>query len=527
MNNYFTMHHQVSFINDTLKGFRFDGALSRFKKTLEIQFSSSDSKKDVLFYAGSNAAIFIQDTHSIKRNNLASFFEELEGLSLLEATLSKQDRVITFSFEANFRLVFYAFGPKANVFLVKNDEIIDQFRNDEIPTANKELKQGDFEEITKLTTIKDKILCRESRFPRHLISSLESIFLPQLSDDAALMMMVDHWVYIFFNKPTFRRLSNGSVCLLDNSIIMDNEARIFENSNELIRDVWIQRERRDRFSERMNRIRDQIHSTMKRYEKILSYLEDEQTSLARIEKYETTGHILMAYSYMGIVSSDEITLDNIFIPDTHVTLAVKKGLSFSDNAQLYYDKAKGTRKTLIANKDRMQDIRKKMYQLDTLAESFKLVDGSKSLDRWTKEHHIAFNALVQDQSNKEAISRPWRSFQYMGFEVWIGKTAAGNDELLQVSHKEDIWLHARHVSGSHTIIRMNKKLGFPNLEIIEHVASWAAWYSKAKTAGLAPVIYTKRKFVRKPKGAAPGSVLVDKEQVILVHPQKPEQFSED
>jgi len=50
----------------------------------------------------------------------------------------------------------------------------------------------------------------------------------------------------------------------------------------------------------------------------------------------------------------------------------------------------------------------------------------------------------------------------------------------------------------------------------------AAYYSKAKGSGLVPVIYTPKKFVRKPKGANLGQVLVEKEEVIMVEPKKPE-----
>jgi predicted ribosome quality control (RQC) complex YloA/Tae2 family protein len=35
---------------------------------------------------------------------------------------------------------------------------------------------------------------------------------------------------------------------------------------------------------------------------------------------------------------------------------------------------------------------------------------------------------------------------------------------------------------------------------------------------LVPVIYTPKKFVRKPKGSNPGQVVVDREEVILVSP---------
>ncbi|CUS76320.1 hypothetical protein JGI10_00001, partial [Candidatus Kryptonium thompsonii] len=38
---------------------------------------------------------------------------------------------------------------------------------------------------------------------------------------------------------------------------------------------------------------------------------------------------------------------------------------------------------------------------------------------------------------------------------------------------------------------------------------------------LVPVVVTKRKYVRKPKGAPEGSVIVEREEVIMVEPKLP------
>ena len=89
-----------------------------------------------------------------------------------------------------------------------------------------------------------------------------------------------------------------------------------------------------------------------------------------------------------------------------------------------------------------------------------------------------------------------------------------------MAHKDDLWLHAKDVSGSHVIIKFQAGKTFPTT-VIEKAAQLAAWYSKRKSDSLCPVIYTPKKFVRKPKGAAPGSVIVDRENVILVTPQNP------
>jgi predicted ribosome quality control (RQC) complex YloA/Tae2 family protein len=59
--------------------------------------------------------------------------------------------------------------------------------------------------------------------------------------------------------------------------------------------------------------------------------------------------------------------------------------------------------------------------------------------------------------------------------------------------------------------------------VLEYAAGLAAWFSKAKTNGLVPVAYTPRKYLRKSKTMAPGQVMVEREEVILIEPLEPPQ----
>ena len=108
-----------------------------------------------------------------------------------------------------------------------------------------------------------------------------------------------------------------------------------------------------------------------------------------------------------------------------------------------------------------------------------------------------------------------------GFEVLVGKSAKGNDEMLRnYAWKEDLWLHAKDVSGSHVLIKFKSGITFPK-SVIERAAELAAYYSKNKNESLAAVIYTPSKYVRKVKGSAPGSVMVSKEDILLIPPKGP------
>ncbi len=97
--------------------------------------------------------------------------------------------------------------------------------------------------------------------------------------------------------------------------------------------------------------------------------------------------------------------------------------------------------------------------------------------------------------------------------------AQRNDELtLKYAYKEDLWLHAKDVPGSHVIIKHQSGKNFPK-DVIERAAQLAAYYSKRKTDTLCPVAVTPKKYVRKRKGDPAGMVVVEREEVVMVEPR--------
>jgi predicted ribosome quality control (RQC) complex YloA/Tae2 family protein len=63
--------------------------------------------------------------------------------------------------------------------------------------------------------------------------------------------------------------------------------------------------------------------------------------------------------------------------------------------------------------------------------------------------------------------------------------------------------------------------GEPGKRAREQAAAIAAYYSKMKNAKVVPVAMTERKYVRKPRGATPGTVVLDREKVLFVEPALP------
>lgn len=105
-----------------------------------------------------------------------------------------------------------------------------------------------------------------------------------------------------------------------------------------------------------------------------------------------------------------------------------------------------------------------------------------------------------------------------GLEIWVGRGARSNDELtFHAAHRDDVWLHARDAAGAHVVLRWARGESPPARDLRE-AARLAAWHSKARGSTVVPVDWTRRKWVRKPRGGAPGLVLVDRAKTLFVRP---------
>jgi hypothetical protein len=111
--------------------------------------------------------------------------------------------------------------------------------------------------------------------------------------------------------------------------------------------------------------------------------------------------------------------------------------------------------------------------------------------------------------------------------VLVGRNDRENDEItFRIASPEDVWMHAQHVPGSHVILRGGGDQNPPK-SILEKAAAIAAFYSKARHSKVVPVIHTRRKYVRKFKGARPGQVMCEREKTIFIEPKEPDEQPRD
>ena len=105
-----------------------------------------------------------------------------------------------------------------------------------------------------------------------------------------------------------------------------------------------------------------------------------------------------------------------------------------------------------------------------------------------------------------------------GYEVLVGRTARDNDQLtFRVARPNDLWLHAGDYPGSHVIVRNSSRSDIPHRTVIE-AAQLAAKFSQARKDSKVDIHYTRRKYLTKPKGSAPGLVHMSNFKTITVEP---------
>lgn len=109
-----------------------------------------------------------------------------------------------------------------------------------------------------------------------------------------------------------------------------------------------------------------------------------------------------------------------------------------------------------------------------------------------------------------------------GWTVLVGRTNRENDLLThRAARPRDLWFHARGVAGSHVILERGQRKDNPSKGALEAAAGIAAYHSKARTSSTVPVIYTEKRYVRKPRKAAPGLAACIREKVLMVAPGLP------
>lgn len=525
MNNFYVLIYLTKALNNKCTQQEFTFSYSPHKDVWEGYFQNRENKNRIVFSTHPSETALFPDTYrSPKKSNVTTFFSELFDKKVTSVSLAENDRFITIFFNEGYRLLFQIFGNNPNVFLIKENIVIETFKGTEEltgkpapeprpPSPPKKLPAGLSPKRT-ITTVNPK-------FPRHLIGYVIDHYELGKKSTEEIVQVTKKLTKAMLENPEFRVLEDGNLCLIPEKNLPVHTKKTFDDISSAIRYVYYKTSKERRLSSRLNSVKPKIEKAINKSESIINQLQNADKGLERAEKYEQFGHILMAHAHEKIESGTEvIELPNLYEDEKPVKIQLKPTLNIAENAQRYYNKSTKAVRNVEESEKRLKREKLELKKLKNIQSSLNDIEKIYEFDDWFKDKEedlIELGILSAGNSKK---SLPYRKVHIDGYEIWIGKNAKSNDKLTSAAHKEDIWLHARGVGGSHVVIRMNNNKNMPPRQIILKAAAVAAWNSKARGSDLAPVIVTKRKYVTKPKGAPSGAVRVQKEDVEMVKPRK-------
>ncbi|MCK4632295.1 MAG: DUF814 domain-containing protein [candidate division Zixibacteria bacterium] len=267
---------------------------------------------------------------------------------------------------------------------------------------------------------------------------------------------------------------------------------------------------------------DMIKLTAKRLQKRLVNIGKDIEKASNYERYKRTGELIQINIASITKGQTEVVLENIYTePHEQITVRLNPALSPAENAEAYFRKYRKGRDGLELLKRRLEITQGELEQLQTMESS--LVDNFQSAREQYRQEIDAL--LPHERGSREVPSRlPYKVHTLStGLTVFVGRDGSDNDRTtFEFARPHELWFHAQQCAGSHVVMKHPSKSFEPSKREIEEAAALAAYYSKARKNKLVPVIYTQRKYVRKPRKAKPGLVTVEREKSVMVPPGKSE-----
>jgi predicted ribosome quality control (RQC) complex YloA/Tae2 family protein len=468
------------------------------------------------------------DEFAKAKRNVVSLFPQLSGRKLRQSRVVDNERILILEFAEGLELICKLHGPSSNAMLRQGGKIVALFKQqreqdwefEETPSPwNAEALQASPppDETSVLHALRQLSPIFERKFARAVLQEMQAGLTFSEAAKKLIELARNEQYYLVREKNRMRFLlfPPQSTAIQIKGIVP---------ALQLFLRVYFQF---DRYRQMYAATEKAIRKPYSRLQKLhRSYAQNIHT-LETDRNPEEIGHILMANLHRIEARSKSVELEDYYQGGT-ITIKLDPRLNPQDNAQRYYAKHKRRRGKLHYLKEQLNEIEDKLLDREEQMETYEAIPSPQALTLTDKGFDYQelqplrklHKSLTKQGETGGQKRIPYRTFKRAGYEIFVGKGAANNDQLsFKFANKEDIWLHAKDVTGSHVIIR--KRPGHPvPPDVLEYAAQLAAYYSKRKTDTLVPVQYTPRKYIRKRKGDPPGLVAVDREEVIMVEPGK-------
>jgi len=245
-----------------------------------------------------------------------------------------------------------------------------------------------------------------------------------------------------------------------------------------------------------------------------SRLERRQQALQRAaeqaneaEKWRQWGEWLLAYAHAIAPRQTELVVETG--EGETLTIPLDPDKSAVENAQACFARYRKAQRAAAGGPARLEEVALALADLEQLETDLQLAASRPDIEEvraaLVEAGHMRSS---KGRRAKRPPSQPLSLTSADGLPILVGRNSRQNDEVtFRRAGSDDWWFHARGVPGAHVIVRAGEGELPP---------------ATLRQAADVRVDYTRRRHVRRVRGAAPGLVTYTREKSIRVAPRGPD-----
>ena len=300
------------------------------------------------------------------------------------------------------------------------------------------------------------------------------------------------------------------------------ECRQAESFSGLLDSFYALRDQKDAMRQKSQGLRKTVSNLCQRLTKKLAIQEKELTATYDRERLRQLGDIVTANLHRITKGQTHLQAEDFYDEEMKIIeIPLSPLLSPQQNAAKFYKdytRMKNAQRELTRQ---MEIAQQELEYLRSVLDELNRAQTEQELEEIRQE--LQSGGYVKADTGKRKMKQsklpPMRFESTDGFAIFVGRNNRQNEELtFKSARKDDIWLHASKVHGSHVIIACGGTT--PPDDTVTQAAQLAAYYSESGGGQNIPVDVTPVKQVKKIPNGKPGMVIYHTYRTVIANPYK-------
>lgn len=267
-----------------------------------------------------------------------------------------------------------------------------------------------------------------------------------------------------------------------------------------------------------------VQKALKQLDKETGKVKPRAEEAGRAELLRKEAELLQASFHLLKPGLAQVTVPDYTVnPPTEHVIELDPKAPPGEQVKRRFERARKLDRTAEHARERLAEIDVERTALESAREGLQQADEGADLGALLEQLPEHLRPALPGSKPRQQAGKPgsrreaWRTYTSKdGWPIQVGKSARESDELTMKKAKPwHLFLHIRASQGSHVIVPTPRGKTVPKETLLD-AAELCCLFSQRKDAEHNEVDYVERRYVRKPRGAAPGFVIYEREKTLRV-----------